>query len=145
MDPDDTLPDIEPLYFELSNRTLQLVGMTSKDPSALITLIESKGWKVVRVKHTVSARIPGEDVVYYEAHVRFHGELRADLKLTSRDLYRHQRWYMTRRSPKEFDAKAFERLAAGLGKQSRVLGSTYMVCIEDTNPSLDDGWYMPSR
>lgn len=134
---------IKPLFIELNNRALQLMCELREDPetSGLLETIAEAGWKVERIKHEVSALRPGEEVVYYECHVKFDGPFRADRRLASRDLFRTDRWYQTRRSPTPFVPEKFASQAALLAKGSKLDHFEYEICIRDTNPRLDDGWY----
>jgi len=135
---------LKPLYIELQNGELQLMCASAHDPryflSGVVDEDERPIFPVVRVKHEVSALRDGETAVYYEAHVKFNGPWRTDRKGVSRDLFRVQRWYMTKRSRAPFDADAHAKLSTSQARPSRFAEVEYEVCILDTNPKLDEGW-----
>lgn len=140
----------KPLYIELSNLSRQLMLAVSyqgaEEAQALADNVQDRGFRIVRIKHEVSALREGETPIYYETHVKLDGEMRPDRQGASRDLYRSNRWYMTRRAgavqgqPPPFKAEAFVEQAARWAKQSTVVGVESEYCLLDTNPALDAGW-----
>lgn len=114
--------------------------MLQTDPTDFVAAVEAEGWEIVRRKRLVSEVTSAEAPAYYEAHIKFEGNMRGDLRLTSRDLYR-RRWYLTKRSPKPIDVKDFARRNLGLAKASEHVGTIVHACVDDTNPQLDAGWY----
>lgn len=138
---------IKPLYIELSNFERQLMCAAKTDPTEMITdgIEEDNGGlpsttRIVRVKHEASELWDDEVTVYYECHVKLDGPFRVDWPNASRDLYREQRWYRTRRSLSPFDPDTFRDLAHSQSKPSSVAGVEYEVCLSDTNPGLDSRW-----
>lgn len=127
---------IKPLYIELSNFYRQVMCACSFDPTELI---KSNGIFVMRTKHEVEAK-PHEvipNAVYYECHVKLDGQMAVKAPKASRDLYRADRWYATKRQLTPFDPTAFiERMH----KYGRVAGFEYEACVLDTTPALDSGW-----
>lgn len=144
---------IKPLYIELSTRNLQIMCAMHADPRQpegdLVPFeqaIKDEGGKIVRLKREVSELAEGETPIYYECHVKLDGPVRWDRRNVSRDLYRVDRWYVTKRSPSPFNAEEYVKLTAGMTKGSKIAGFEYEICIEDTNPSLDLGWIgQPAR
>lgn len=151
---------VKPLYIELSTRALHMMCAMADDPRAprgedgkspsfeqeILGYFAEHGVKIVRVKHEVSALRQGEKICYYEAHVKLDGDMRVDRKLTSRELYRGgRRWYMTKRSPEPFNPSVFAKQAVGMSKGSKIVGCEYEICVEDTNPKLDEGWFEVTR
>lgn len=139
---------IKPLYIELNNRNLQLMcAVDGNDPRIDIGILQDAmtdaGFTVLRHKHEVSELREGEKPLYWECHVKIDGVFRTDFGLTSRDLYRTNRWYVTRRLQRRFDGDAFAELIRRRlqGKQDQRYDSfEYEACIVDTNPGLDKGW-----
>lgn len=137
---------IKPLYIELSNFERQLMCAAQDDPSDMILLCTKEGGglpgttKIVRVKHEVSELWDDEVAVYYECHVKLDGPFRVDWPNASRDLYRDERWYRTRRSAAPFDPATFRDLARSQSKPSVIAGMEYEACLSDTNPGLDSRW-----
>jgi hypothetical protein len=139
--------EAKPLYIELSDRRLQLLSALSFDPEedtgagcSFLDEATAAGFKVVRLKHEVSTLRPGEIALYYEAHAKFDGPFRHDQRSSSRELYRGNRWYLTRREAEPFSLEQFEAATRLMSKPSKFVGSEYEVCIFDSNPALDDGW-----
>lgn len=143
---------LKPLYIELSNHAIQLmcaVAVAGPDDEFLKTLQEDfreafPQGEVLRVKVETNLMTPEERSVYYECHVKIDGPMRTDMPwMSSRDLYRKDRWYLTLRSPHPFDGEAFYRKVIkrleGRATQ-RVVSYEYEVAILDTNPGLDAGW-----
>lgn len=143
---------VKPLYIELADRRLQLLSAMSFDPSKTVegddkapTFLQAchhGGFKVVRVKHEVSALRPGDVPLYYELHVKLDGPFRTDRSGASRDLYRENRWYQyrTERSSQPFDAFDYIARFVTQSKPSVMAGFEYEACLLDTNPGLDAGW-----
>lgn len=131
--------NIKPLYIELNNFNRQLMCAASFDP---ITIIREGGYEIIRIKHEVSAVLPGDTTCYWECHVKLNGEFNADAPMASRDLYRQFRWYVTKREYAPFDAQDFANyvIQSGIGCMSDVAEFEYEACLLDTNPSLDAGW-----
>lgn len=116
------------------------------------------GFLILRVKHEVSvphlditthgepstvylAERPVPNAVYYECHVKLNGQFRGDLPCTSRDLFRHNRWYMTKRSPAPFNPGAFVDTVTRLTRDgSHVDSFEYEACLHDSRPQLDTQW-----
>jgi len=109
----------------------------------LLTEITNAGFEVLRHKHEVSEIREGEKPLYWECHVKIDGTFRTDFGQTSRDLFRKNRWYVTRRLQRRFDGEAFAELIRRrlVGKADQQFDSyEYEACIVDTNPGLDRGW-----
>lgn len=136
--------DIKPLHIELNNMNLQLMCATSENPEELVEKINAiEGARVVRVKHEVNIMTAEERPVYYECHVKLEGDMLGNIPMSSRDLYRGNRWYLTKRSASPFSAEDFYRgVIRRMENRSnqKVLGFEYEVCVQDTNPSIDAGW-----
>lgn len=91
---------VTPLFIELNDRRLQLMSAIQDKEICdrfMKTLAVHPEFKVLRIKHEVRQLREFEDPLYYEAHVKFDGDYRFDLKGASRDLYRLDpaRWYVT--------------------------------------------------
>ncbi len=141
--------DIKPLYIQLSNGRLQLMCAAKHDVSELVSRLEPN-IRIVRVKREVSALEPGETALYWECHVKLDGPYEHEYggsgadpsHGSSRDLFRPERWYVTKRLPHEFDAEQF---AGWVGEvlgdyDTHRAGYEYEACLLDTNPDLDQGW-----
>lgn len=140
---------IKPLYIELSDCRIQLMCETTFDPTTGPTedspsftdaiMQEFPSAAVVRIKHEVNvdSLTPQDKVLYYEVHCKFDGDMRADRRIASRDLYRRNRWYLTTRSSQPIDIEKIKTIAPGLGKGSKFVEAEYEACIGDTNPGLD--------
>jgi hypothetical protein len=136
---------IKPLHIELNTLGLQLMCATDSDPAELIELFQAAfpEGKVARIKHEVNLMTAEERPVYYECHVKLEGPMLGNIPMSSRDLYRGNRWYLTKRSASPFSAEDFYRgVIRRMENRSnqKVLGFEYEVCVQDTNPSLDSGW-----
>lgn len=127
---------MKPLWIELSNFSTQLMcaSATNVNPREI-----GPNFRIVRVKHEVSELRLSDRPTYYECHVKLDGQFNPKLPNSSRDLYRSARWYVTKRSPRPFDALRFVNGVESL-TSSRVAGYEYEICINDTNRLLDDGW-----
>lgn len=162
--------NIKPLYIELNDHRTQLMCAVPKaDVSNLLHLIARQDVKVVRVKHEVQELSPidvtshggadvmyitqhrGEVIRYFECHVKLDGPFCPELPGSSRDLYRVNRWYVTKRSRRPFDPLDFvHRVEHAAALKARELGSwrqpsvvaafEYEAAIIDTNPAIDDRW-----
>jgi len=137
--------DVKPLHIELNNMNLQLMCALGEDPEVLIEKLgaDYKDARVVRVKHEVNIMTAEERPVYYECHVKLEGPMLGNIPMSSRDLYRGNRWYLTKRSVSPFSAEDFYRgVIRRMENRSnqKVLGFEYEVCVQDTNPSIDAGW-----
>lgn len=149
---------VKPLYIELSNGSLQLMCGLNRNPNAsFLAAIGKAGGRIVRVKHEVQPGHPqferpsGPSIVYYECHVKIDGpyaddpqDLPSDMGI-SRDLFRPNRWYLTKRRPEPFDAANFAAgvktfLSWDLTDRCRIVGVEYEACLTDTNKALDEGW-----
>lgn len=135
---------IKPLVIELNDGRIQLMMVTAHNPAGFISFLEDSGVKVIRFKHEVSALLPGETAMYYEAHAKLDGTYRPDRRGSSRDVLRASgmkgRWYLTRRRPEPFDHEEFRVLATNLGKGSRIDSIEFEAVLMDTNPALDNDW-----
>lgn len=87
------------------------------------------------------------DVVYYECHVKLDGPFRPAMQMSSRDLLREDRWYVTRRMPQPFNYREFVDMVRGWAalpddwrEPSEVVGYEYEAAVLDTNPELDTNW-----
>jgi hypothetical protein len=154
---------IKPLRIELNTFEVQLMcaipgqwfidafghGM---DHQACITtlcgMFEQRHFRVVRVKHELQVAA-GEVLpaaLYYECHIKLDGPFDPCALLASRDLFRTERWYITRRAMDPFDPAVYVAGAAlGLRHFSsspcaKVIGHEYEACVLDTNPALDARW-----
>jgi len=128
--------NIKPLYIELNNFNTQLMCAANFDAEEMIA---SAGINIVRVKHEVSLPVHGEPVVYWECHVKLDGPFVPEVEMSSRDLYRVDRWYATMRQPKQFDYQAFvDYIVRPSG--CKYAGHEYECAIKDTNPAIDRGW-----
>lgn len=135
----------KPLHIELNTMGLQLMCAMSVDPDEFIELFGSEfpDARVVRIKHEVNIMNDDERPVYYECHVKLEGEMLPNQIMSSRDLYRGTRWYITKRSPTPFSGEDFFRaIQKRMEHRSnqKVLGFEYEVCVRDTNSSIDAGW-----
>jgi hypothetical protein len=141
--------EVKPLHIELNTMGLQLMCALGEDPEVLIKKLTTYEWpgaetvRVVRVKHEVNPMTANERPVYYECHVKLEGPMLGNIPMSSRDLYRGNRWYLTKRSANPFSAEDFYRgVVKRMDNRSnqKVLGFEYEVCVQDSNPSLDSGW-----
>lgn len=110
---------------------------------ALHSEMSKKGFRVVRVKHEVACRaydvVP--DALYYEVHCKFDGPFKPALRMTSRDLFRNERWYLTQRKQEPFDPQFIAGIAGiAAGSANRLDSFEYEACVLDTNPHLDAEW-----
>lgn len=114
------------------------------------------GFQVVRVKHEHQAEIvevvgivnhlqrePEQTygVKYYECHVKLDGEFMPYLQMTSRDLFRDERWYCTLRQATPFNPRDFvDHVRNSTRGHAVIAGWEYEACVLDTNPELDARW-----
>lgn len=126
---------IKPLYIELNNFERQLMCAASFDPREAIL---NAGFKIIRIKHEVSALRPGEKALYWECHVKLDGAFEPTLQMSSRDLFRHYRWYTTRRQATPFNASDYAQSIIDLCGPITEL--EYEAAIFDSNPELDARW-----
>jgi hypothetical protein len=140
---------IDPLFIELSDFRLQLLCTMRTPPTepvagegspTFLDLCTLEGFTVIRIKHEVSALRDGEVALYYESHLKLDGPFRLDRKDASRDLYRANRWYRTKRSAQPFDAQEWGGIATSQSKPSKAVGLEYEAVLVDTNVALDAGW-----
>ena len=140
--------DVKPLHIELSNLDLQLMLATSRNPTSFINAFPSRV-HVTRIKHEIEVPPCFAGVhpslggpIYYECHVKFDG-MRFPAHapyLMSRDLYRENRFYATKRQRTPFDPSAFVRETMGRFHYAIYAGHEYEACLTDTNPNLDADW-----
>jgi hypothetical protein len=85
--------------------------------------------------------------IYWEIHAKFDGPFRPAWHMSSRDLFREDRWYLTRREPQPFRFKEWldmvQRWALmqdGWRGPSCLAGWEYEAAVLDTNPNLDARW-----
>lgn len=130
---------IKPLHIELNNFERQLMCAASFDP---LTVILHAGFTVIRSKYEVSALLPGETAMYWECHVKLDGPFMPALAGSSRDLYRQERWYSTRRSYVRPFLSSDWVLATrnAVDNRNTIAGFEYEAAIFDSNPSLDARW-----
>jgi hypothetical protein len=111
---------------------------------------------VLRIKHEVQTLKAGETPLYYEAHVKFDGGYRPDLRGASRDLFRllPDRWYVTQRRQPFVDPNLFGKVPFSVDafKESvHLIAEPYVLnrridgveaewVLTDTNQDLDKGW-----
>lgn len=138
---------VKPLYIELNTMGLQLMcGLEDEKAMDVFTELfgsEFPEGKIVRVKHEVNVMNDSERPVYYECHVKIDGPMLINQPMASRDLYRANRWYLTRRSPNPFSAEDFFRSVQKRMENranQKVVEFEYEVCVSDSNPGLDAGW-----
>jgi len=101
-------------------------------------LISSAGFNAIRVKHEVqvAAHEYYPDALYYEVHWKFNGRFDTRCFMSSRDLYRGNRWYQTVRKALPFDPAVYQPM----GRESELAGFEYECAVLDTNPGLDYNW-----
>jgi hypothetical protein len=126
---------VKPLWIELNTGELQLMCAAR---SRIVDF--GPDFRIIRVKREVSETYPGEHPTYYECHVKLDGPFQRNFPMSSRDLYRAERWYATKRSPRPFNPTTFVEAVRELAPNSRVRGYEYEIAIEDTNRLLDDKW-----
>lgn len=82
--------------------------------------------------------------VYYECHVKLNGLFRPDFYMASRDLYREERWYVTRRQATPFDPETFRATVQSVLDAShwpaQIRSIEYEACLSDSHPELDAHW-----
>lgn len=82
--------------------------------------------------------------IYYECHLKFDGLFNPNLFMASRDLYRVDRWYVTKREPVPFDPATFQWHIEDLLRRYRwpakCVEAEYEACVSDTNTELDARW-----
>lgn len=158
---------VKPLWIELNTFERQLMcaaGPRLGGPEAVTREFRQRGYEILRVKHEVQPHkiditthgdaekkwldVPKpESVLYYECHAKFDGPFRPAMYMSSRDLLRSDRWYLTRRQPTPFDPQAWIDMVTtwaamqdGWREPSRLAGWEYEAAILDTNPELDARW-----
>lgn len=160
---------LKPLWIELNTFERQLMCASSWDPRVTNprghVIIEAAGFKIVRVKHEIqpcvrkidittaghyhpiyhTEQVPDpKSVIYYECHVKFNGPFTPSLPLTSRDLFRQDRWYITHRQRTPFNAMAFVSLVHNQlvveGVPFEHAGHEYEAAVYDSNSDLDASW-----
>lgn len=164
---------IKPLHIELNTLERQLMCAIRThgrdDVNWWTGEVAKAGFKVTRIKQEIQPYVldittfgddgkkfldvpAPRDVVYYECHVKFDGPFRPFIYLSSRDLLREGRWYMTRRSRAPFDVDACVRMFTEWGASpdgwrgaSQYAGHEYEAAVLDTNPKLDQHWESFSR
>jgi hypothetical protein len=165
----DTLRGFKPLWIELNTFERQLMSASAFDPRSIrnaygIPLIEAAGFKIIRVKHEIQPTVvsidittQGEErkyysrpvpepntVLYYECHVKIDGTFNPALPLASRDLFRSDRWYVTKRQLEPFSGQEFHdavRIAlAHMNTPVRASKYEYEAAVLDTYPRLDAEW-----
>jgi hypothetical protein len=135
---------VKPLWIELNNFERQLMCAIT-DPvkaAAVKRRIEQNGvFKLLREKYEVMPNGSEENPLYYECHVKLDGPFIPTYRMSSRDLYRDERWYLTERWNSPFNPLRFiEQVRASLEGICKVVGSEYEVALIDTNPDLDVNW-----
>lgn len=153
---------IKPLWIELNNFERQLMSASGFNPLTITnvsgqSVIEAAGFKVERIKHEVQPSDPAQlgrfgpdDVVYYECHIKLDGPFMPQLAMSSRDLFRDSRWYLTRRSAFSFEPSDFLRrvqqyLMRGQMYSGDIAGWEYEVAVMDTNRGIDHRWVTASN
>lgn len=151
---------IKPLRIELSTFEVQLMcaipgtwvtdeyGPCVSPDAAIASLIKEMQtfdkFHVVRVKHEVQCHAIIPRVLYYECHVKLDGPFAPAQRMASRDLFRDQRWYLTRRRLEPFDALYFVECVRHQllhdNNRSVISGWEYEAAIIDTYPELDSRW-----
>jgi hypothetical protein len=165
--------DIKPLWIELNTFERQLMCAFPGDRGRQVdrgneraaSLIEGihHSFNVVRIKHEVAPvkldvsthSSPNTFIetfgdvtpIYYECHVKLDGPFRPAMQMSSRDLFRAERWYVTRRQQTPFNAQEFVdmvrgwvALPDGWRGPSVVHSFEYEAALLDTNPNLDVNW-----
>jgi hypothetical protein len=148
---------IKPLWIELNNFETQLMCAAHENPQKEIF---QAGWEIIRVKHEVETfpiditchqdqhrKVMPEEIegaLYYECHVKIDGPFQPGFPMSSRDLYRHDRWYVTKREARPFDPGPFASVIARCinlrGKQGVVDEYEYEAALIDSNHDLDARW-----
>lgn len=160
---------IKPLWIELNTFERQLMCAAKPQPGGVLKLaqrIESYGYKIVRMKDEIQPTrldistyaspclfldVPNPaDVIYYECHIKLDGPFRPAIRMSSRDLYRDDRWYITTRHEKPFEAAFLAHLEAQVRQwvsypdayrgSSVIAGIEYEAAVLDTNQALDAHW-----
>jgi len=132
---------MKPLYIELNDFRRQLLCAAQFNPMHNIIAACPHHFRIIRVKHEVSHLLPGDpSPLYYECHVKLDGEFNPELPMASRDLYRADRWYVTRRTQVPFLAQDFVAAVEDACDDAKVVGWEYEACLVDTNRALDAGW-----
>lgn len=134
------LPPIKALWIELNNFERQLMLAS---PVLCLGEVEHAGFRVLRVKHEVGELYRDDpQPLYYECHLKIDGKFRADLPMSSRDLYRESRWYLTKRETHPFNPQPWlwEMQQVLQGTDARYAGHEYEACLMDDNPGLDARW-----
>ncbi len=155
---------IKPLWIELNNFETQLMCASPTDPTEFI---KAAGWPIVRVKQEVAPvsidvtthgvdpkdwpqilrtfpLAKGETALYHECHVKIDGPFISWMPMASRDLYRHNRWYVTKRQERPFDPDRFAKHVKFILDHEpggcRIAEHEYEVCIVDSNKDIDKNW-----
>lgn len=159
--------NIKPLWIELNTfeRQLMCAIKLSREwewtAEAWAECITAHGFTVIRVKDAVCPykldvstfdkpnqflEMPTQ-ALYYECHAKFDGPFRPSWHMSSRDLLREDRWYVTRRQPEPFAVKEWldmvQRwafMSDGFRGPSCLAGWEYEAAVLDTNPKLDEHW-----
>jgi len=137
---------IKPLFIELNNFELQLMCASTFDPQTLIRMWNlanpAASFEIIRIKHEVSEVQSGETVLYWEAHAKIDGPFQPRrFDKTSRDLFRHNRWYVTKRREIPFNQEEFRHIVqTGLPFGCTLAEVEYEACLVDTNRELDRDW-----
>jgi len=149
---------IKPLWIELNTFERQLMcaitpHMLDEQECTIEGLQREieRSFKVVRFKHEVQPSDPAQlgrfgpnDIVYYECHVKIDGPFRPELAMSSRDLFRADRWYVTRRSHEAFEPTHFVRSVQDYMHRHRkpalLAGWEYEAAVRDSNPNIDRLW-----
>jgi hypothetical protein len=121
---------VKPLYIELSTFERQLMCASKHNPADEI-IRQGRNFlgqaQIIRIKH--------------ECHVKLDGPFDPNAEeMVSRDLYRKDRWYITKRRRNPFIAEDFVndvRTFAIDSKRVIVAGWEYEAALIDTNPELD--------
>jgi hypothetical protein len=157
--------NIKPLWIELNNFERQIMcAITPKnleddccDLDAFVKDI-SRRFTVVRVKkevqparsrrldvrksrrvHLLTACHPERDLLRVPREVG--RQVQPRLRRASRDLFRAERWYVTKRQREPFNPDDFARLIANMvSYDSKFVAFEYEAAILDTNPELDARW-----
>lgn len=135
---------IKPLHIELNNFETQLMCAANFNPCHIIML---KGFPIIRIKREVDGSLfsmserEQREACYWEAHIKLDGVFQPGFRMSSRDLFRTNRWYVTRREKHPFDpAPFYNSVGERLKGVAIVAGIEYEACILDSCPELDRRW-----
>jgi hypothetical protein len=144
---------IKPLWIELNNFERQLMcAITSPAKYTKMKGIlhaNPELFTIIREKHEAMPNGTEQNPIYYECHVKLDGFFLPYMGMSSRDLYRENRWYATHRQKTPFDPNDFleyvkncvvEKLPEFPNSESVIAGMEYEVALVDTNPNLDKRW-----